>query len=84
VADDFDESLDIGRKTHLAGLAGKIHINDPLSVNESPPKSSDTSPLAILITLTALPIASEGRFLPLGLVGTLAITEFFEDFFWGL
>ena len=36
VADDFDESLDIGRKTRLAGLPGKIHINDPLSVDESP------------------------------------------------
>ena len=31
-----NESLDIGRKTRLAGLPGKIHINDPLSVNESP------------------------------------------------
>jgi hypothetical protein len=33
---DFNESLDIGRKTRLAGLPGKIHINDPLSLNESP------------------------------------------------
>jgi hypothetical protein len=36
VADDFDESLDIERKTPLAGLPGKIRINDPLSINESP------------------------------------------------
>ena len=36
MADDFDESLDIGRKTRLAGLPGKIDINDPLSVDESP------------------------------------------------
>jgi hypothetical protein len=35
------------------------------------------------MTLTALLITSEGRFLPLGPMGTLAITEFFEDFFWG-
>ena len=34
------------------------------------------------MTLKAPPIASEGRFSPLGLMGTLAITEFFEDFFW--
>jgi hypothetical protein len=26
---------------------------------------------------------SEGRFLPLGPMDRLAITEFFEDFFWG-
>ena len=32
----LDESLDIARKTRLTGLPGKIHINDPLSVNESP------------------------------------------------
>jgi hypothetical protein len=36
MADDFGESLDIGRKTRLAGLPGKIHINEPLSLNESP------------------------------------------------
>jgi hypothetical protein len=40
--------------------------------------------VAIRMTLTALPITSAGRFSSLGPVGTLAITEFFEDFFWGL
>jgi hypothetical protein len=36
VADDCGESLEIVRKTRLAGLPGRIYINDPLSLNESP------------------------------------------------
>jgi hypothetical protein len=40
--------------------------------------------MELRMTLKAPPIASEGRFLPLDPGGTLAITEFFEDFFWGL